>query len=68
VNPPYLVETQQSGDLEEIEVEVCLVTEWDEFWSFVGSKAVQRWTWYLMERSSGKVVAYQNGHRQDEVL
>lgn len=65
---PYLVEKHQSGELSELEVSVCLATEWDEFWSYAGSKAVQRWTWYLIERSSGKVVAWQNGRRQDEVL
>jgi len=43
-------------------------TEWDEFWSYVGSKSEQRWTWYLIERQSGIIIAWENGRRQDKVL
>ena len=43
-------------------------TEWDEFWSFVGSKANKRWTWYIIERNSGLVVAWQNGDRSANTL
>lgn len=49
-------------------MEVCYATEWDEFWSFVGSKACQRWTWYLIERQSGLILAWHNGRRQDQAL
>ncbi len=65
---PHLIKKQQAGELAELEVEFCMATEWDELWSFVGSKAKQRWTWYLIERSSGIMVAWQNGRRQDEIL
>ena len=40
--------------------------EGDEFWSFVGNKNNQRWTWYAMERKSGIILAYHNGRRTDE--
>jgi len=43
-------------------------TEWDEYWSFVGSKKNQRWTWYIVERKSGIIIAWENGRRKDEVL
>lgn len=43
-------------------------TEWDEFWSFVGSKSNQRWTWYLIERQTGFIIAWHNGRRKDKVL
>ena len=43
-------------------------TEWDEFWSYVGCKANQRWTWYLIERYSGIIIGWENGRRQDQVL
>jgi insertion element IS1 protein InsB len=43
-----------------------LHAEADEFWSYVGNKANQRWTWYAMEKTSGVILAWQNGRRTDE--
>ena len=37
-------------------------------WSYVGSKANARWTWYLVERQSGVIVAWENGRRDDAAL
>src|SRR5262245_1167190 len=34
--------------------------EMDEFWSFVGAKWRQRWTWYGYDRQRRKVVAFVN--------
>lgn len=65
---PYLLDQVEAGKLQQLEVEFYLSTEWDEFWSFVGNKANQRWTWYALERSSGCIVAYHNGRRSDESL
>jgi insertion element IS1 protein InsB len=39
--------------------------EMDEFWSFVGAKSNQRWTWYAIERKSGCILAWHNGKRTD---
>lgn len=39
--------------------------ELDEFWSFVGSKANQRWTWYAWDAHEKCILAYQNGRRTD---
>jgi insertion element IS1 protein InsB len=39
--------------------------EIDEFWSFVGKKANQRWTWYGFDRERKRIVAYVNGRRTD---
>lgn len=38
----------------------------DEFWSFVGNKSNQRWTWYAIERKSGCILAWHNGKRTDK--
>ena len=54
--------------LEQLEVGLYYDTDWDELWSYVGSKANPRWTWYLLERRSGIVVAWQNGRREDAAL
>jgi insertion element IS1 protein InsB len=27
-------------------------------WSFVGSKAQQRWLWYAIDHATGKILAY----------
>jgi len=37
--------------------------ELDEFWSFVGAKKVQRWTWYGFDRQRKTVAAFVNGRR-----
>lgn len=34
----------------------------------MGSKANQRWTWYIIERKSSVIIAWENGRRKDEVL
>lgn len=39
--------------------------EMDEFWSFVGKRANQRWTWYGFDRERKQVVASVNGRRTD---
>lgn len=56
-------EGQQWKDLE---VEIHTDLEGDKFWSFVGDKSNQRWTWYAMERKSGIILAYHHGKRTDE--
>ena len=43
-------------------------TEWGEYWSFVSSKKNQKWVWYIVERKSGIIIAWENGRRKDEVL
>ena len=59
----------EAAQLAKLEVELHhYETEWDEFWSYVGSKANPRWTWYLIERNSGIIIAWENGRRKDVVL
>ena len=66
---PFVIDIMEAQELEKLEVELHIYdTEWDEFWSFVGSKSNQRWTWYLIERQSGVIIAWQNGRRKDKVL
>lgn len=48
------------------EVEIEIRVEADEFWSYVGNKKNQRWTWHAVERKSGVVIAWHNGRRTDE--
>ncbi len=49
-----------------LDVEICTDAEADEFWSYIGKKQNQRWTWYAIERDSGAVLAWHNGKRTDE--
>lgn len=64
-----MIDLIEAGKLARLEVELHhYQTEWDEFWSYVGSKSEQRWTWYLIERQSGIIIAWENGRRQDKVL
>ncbi|MDR1347368.1 MAG: IS1 family transposase, partial [Prevotellaceae bacterium] len=46
--------------------EIYFSSEPDEFWSFVGNKSNQRWTWYAIERRSGIILAWHNGKRRDK--
>ncbi len=39
--------------------------ELDEFWSFVGSKANQRWTWLAITSSTGRIGAFAGRRRTD---
>jgi insertion element IS1 protein InsB len=56
--------------LEAVKVEVRRVeaAEVDEMWSFVGSKAQQRWLWHAIDHLSGVVLAYAFGSRADKVF
>ena len=40
--------------------------ELDEFWSFVGSKQKQRWTWLGITSSTRRIGAFVNGRRTDK--
>lgn len=43
------------------------IAEADEMWSYVGKKSNPVWLWYAIERSTGVVLAFIFGKRQDEV-
>jgi len=40
--------------------------ELDEFWSFVGSKSNQRWTWLGLTSATRRIGAFVNGRRTDK--
>jgi len=49
-------------DDEEIQVNE---SELDEMWSFVSKKSNPRWLWHAIDRSTGQVLAYVFGRRND---
>jgi insertion element IS1 protein InsB len=51
-----------------IQIEFIEEAECDEMWSFVGSKAQQRWLWYTIDHATGKILAYVLGSRKDEAF
>jgi insertion element IS1 protein InsB len=51
-----------------VEVRRVEAAEVDEMWSFVGSKAQQRWLWHAIDHLTGVVLAYVLGNRADEVF
>jgi insertion element IS1 protein InsB len=51
-----------------IEVRRVEAAEGDEMWSFVQSKAHQRWLWHAIDHLSGVVLAYALGSRADKVF
>jgi len=63
---PYFLTQQESETMKELEIEIRFSAELDEFWSFVGNKSNQRWTWYGIERNSGVILAWHNGKRRDK--
>jgi insertion element IS1 protein InsB len=76
VNEPFLA----AADPEALQVDIVKIherpavssddldVEMDEMWSYVGSKANQRWLWHAIDRATGTVLAYVLGRRQDEVF
>ena len=62
---PYVLDMIEHRQLEKLEVEIYDTAEMDEFWSFVGKKSNQRWTWYAMDKASGIILAWHNGKRTD---
>ena len=63
---PYFLTKQENEKMQALEVEIRFSAELDEFWSYVGNKSNQRWTWYGIERNSGIILAWHNGKRQDK--
>ena len=51
-----------------VEVRRVETAEVDEMWSFVQSKAHQRWLWHAIDHLSGVVLAYAFGSRVDTVF
>jgi len=51
-----------------VEVRRVEAAEVDERWSFVGSKAQQRWLGHAIDHLTGVVLAYVVGSRADEVF
>jgi insertion element IS1 protein InsB len=51
-----------------VEVRRVEAAEVDEMWSFVGSKAQQRWLWHAIDHLTGVVLAYVLGTRADAVF
>jgi insertion element IS1 protein InsB len=58
----------EAQKLSKLDVAIVYTAEADEFWSFVGNKHNQRWTWLAMEKTSGVIIAWHNGKRTDEDL
>jgi insertion element IS1 protein InsB len=63
---PYYIDKLESQQLSELDVDIRFEVEGDEFWSYVGNKKNQRWTWYAVDRSNGVILAYHQGKRTDE--
>ncbi len=59
-----IVKIDKNHDFKNEEKEV----EMDEMWSYVGSKANQRWLWHAIDRATGEVLAYVLGRRKDEIF
>ncbi len=59
-----IVKIKENHNLKDEDAEV----EMDEMWSYVGSKANQRWLWHAIDRATGQVLAYVLGRRKDEVF
>ena len=51
-----------------VEVRRVEAAEVDEMWSFVQSKAHQRWLWHAIDHLSGVVLASTFGRRADKVF
>lgn len=68
VNEVLLETIQASKTGCEVEIVCESEAEADEQWSFVQKKAVQRWLWHAIDRTSNTVLAYVFGDRTDAVF
>lgn len=63
-----MLDIAEANQLEHLEISIGYATEMDEFWSFVQTKANQRWTWLAMEKQTGIIVSWHNGKRTTKDL
>ncbi len=65
---PCVIDRTEAHHLERLGEKICFAVSVDEQWSFVKSKANQRWLWYALEKESGRVLALVFGKRSDEAF
>ena len=53
--------------LQKLDLDVFISAEADEQWSYVYKKKNRRWLWYIIEKTTRKVIAFIFGPRTDEV-
>ncbi len=63
-----MLDKQEAHELERLGEIICFSVSVDEQWSFVKSKANQRWLWHALEKRSGRVLAFVFGKRSDEAF
>jgi IS1 family transposase len=63
-----LLDSIQNTENTEVVISRADEAEADEMWSFVESKANQRWLWHAIDHNTGKILAYTFGTRSDEVF
>ena len=63
---PYLLNKEETQNLDKLELSFHYTAEADGFWSYVGGKDNQRWTWYAMDKNSGIILAWVNGKRTNK--
>jgi insertion element IS1 protein InsB len=61
-----LLSEYQEKEIDNLDIQIGCTCEMDEFWSFVGKKSNQRWTWYAIDNASGRILAWHNGKRRDK--
>ena len=54
--------------IDDLELSFHYTAEVDGFWSYMGKKGNQRWTWYAMGKNSGVILAWTNGKRTNKSL
>jgi IS1 family transposase/transposase-like protein len=64
---PNLAELCAKTELH-VRLELACEAELDEQWSYVKSKANQRWLWYAVDHATNTVLAYVFGKRKDDVF
>ena len=58
---------EERDALQNLELDVFISAEADEQWSYVYKKKNRRWLWYIIEKTTRKVIAFIFGPRTDEV-
>ncbi len=61
-----LPDEEEKVALQRLDISVCISAECDEQWSFVQRKKSKRWLWYILEKSTCKVLAFVFGKRDNK--
>lgn len=63
-----LPDETEKKSLNQLGISVCISADCDEQWGFVGRKKNKKWLWYILEKTTKKVIAFTFGKRDNNTF